>query len=134
MADRNFPSARAMNFQHDAVFIGGSFSATAGGITAGTIYGAGYNVTYTGVGDYLITTVDPYRHCVDFGASLGLTTPNFDLVVVCGPPAGGAGAVVTMVVNAHTTAAGFASANPAVAGDRISFYMLLSNHGNDAVR
>ena len=134
MADRNFPSVRTMNFQHNAVLIAGSFSATAGGITAGTIYGNGFNVTYTGVGDYLITTVDDYRHCVDFGASLGLTTPNVDRTVTCGPPAGGAGAVMTMVVNLHQTAAAFGSANPANAADRISFYMLLSSHGSDAVR
>lgn len=133
MASRNFPSTRIMNFQHDGVLIAGSFSVTAGAITAGTIYGEGFTVARTGAGDYLVTTRDGYRHLVAFGSDLGLTTPNADVVTNCGLPGGGAGAVVTLPVSVHNTAAGL-QADPAAAADRVSFWMLLSNHQNDAVR
>jgi len=133
MANRNFPSDRVFNFQHGCVLISGKFSVAAGAITAGTIHGEGFLATYTGAGDYLITTRDPYRHVVAFGANLGLTTPVADYIVNCGIPGGGAGAVVTMTIDCFDTATTTA-ADPAAAADEVSFWLLLSNHQQDAVR
>ena len=114
MANRNFPSSRTMNFQHDGVLVTGSWSVNAGAITPTTIFGEGFTVAYTAAGIFTVTTRDTYRHLVAFGSNLGLTTPNVDLVTNCDLPTGGAGA--------------------GVAGDRYSFWMLLSNSQLDAVR
>lgn len=134
MANRNFPSDRVMNFQHGGVWISGKFSIDATpGIEAGGTYGEGYTVAYTGLGLYTVTTRDPYRHVIAFGADLGLTTPVADYVCNCGIPGGGAGAVVTMTINCFDTATATA-ADPGNVADEISFWLLLSNNQNDAVR
>ena len=133
MANRNFPSTRTMNFQHDAVLICGSWSITGGAIVAGSIFGEGFTVAYTAAGIFTVTTRDTYRHLIAFGSNLGLTTPNVDLVTNCDLPTGGAGAVVGLAVNTFDTATATAS-DPAAAADRVSFWMLLSNSQLDAVR
>jgi len=132
MADRNFPSVRIKNYEYDCVLISGSFCATGAGITAGTINGGGYGVAWNAAGNYTITLADQFRHCIGFGSHLGLTTPNVDLVTNCGIPVVAPGAAATMDVFAFDTATATA-ADPAVATDRISFWMLLSNSYLDAV-
>lgn len=123
MANRSFPSARIMNYQSDAVLITGSFVAN-GAITV--IHGDGFAVAYTGAGDYLVTLTDQFRHCIAFGANLGLATPVADRIINCGIPAVAVGAAATMQIQTFDTATLTAS-NPAGATDRITFFMLVSN-------
>jgi hypothetical protein len=121
-----------MNFQHGGVLIQGKFSATAAGVTVGTIFGEGFTVVRSGVGLFTVTTRDPYRHVIAFGADLGVTTPIADIQAHCGIPGGGAGAVVTMTIQLTTSVP--AALDPPNANDEVSFWMLLSNNQNDAVR
>jgi hypothetical protein len=136
MADRNFPSDREYNFNLNPVLVAGSFQVDAvPAIAAGTIYGSGYNAVRAAGPPivYTITTTDPYRHVISYGANLGLATPVVDMIINCGIPAGGAGAVVTMTINI-TPALVLAAQDPPAAGDIISFWMLLSNSAQDTIR
>lgn len=137
MADRNFPSDRMYNFDHNPVLVAGTFSASAAGagVTAGTITGDGFTVARTAGPPirYTVTTQDPYRHVIAFGANLGLTTPVADIIVNDSIPAGGAGAVVTMDIVITQTAVP-AGQDPPANGDRVSFWMLLSNSAMDIIR
>lgn len=135
MADRNFPSDRIYSLNYNPVLVAGTFSATVAGVTAGTITGDGFTVARAGGPPivYTVTTQDPYRHVIAFGANLGLTTPVADVIINCGIPAGGAGAVVTMTLNITQTAVP-AAQDPPAAGDRVSFWMLLSNSAQDYIR
>jgi hypothetical protein len=126
MADRNYPSARIKNFQHDCVLIAGHFSVSAGvGITANTRFGNGYTVAYTAAGRFTITTDDPYRHVVAAGCQYCAATPT-DWYVAPVPPGGGAGAAVTWELDLWDNTAA-AVADPTVVGDEIHFWMILSN-------
>jgi len=127
MAERNFRSARIMNYQKDAVLITGSFVAN-GAITV--IHGDGFGVGYTGQGDYLVTLTDQFRHCIAFGASAGLATPVVDRIINCGIPVVALGAACTMQIQFFDTAT-LTAQNPAGAADRISFWMLVSNSYQD---
>lgn len=130
MADRNYPSARIKNFQHDCVLIAGHFSVDAAvGITANSRFGSGYTVAWTAAGRFTITTDDPYRHVVACGAQYCATTPT-DWYMAPVPPGGGAGAAVTWELDLWDNTAG-AVADPTVATDEIHFWMLLSNNQND---
>jgi len=128
MADRNYPSSRINNFQHDCVLMCGHFSVTPGApgtITVGTRFGNGWTVAVTGIGRYTITTDDTYRHVVSAGATFCAVTPT-DRFIAAVPPAGGAGAVVTWEIDLWD-AGGAAVVTPAAAGDEFHFWMILSN-------
>ena len=130
MANRNYPSVRIMNFQHDCVLICGHFSVTAGvGIVANSRFGNGYTVAYTAAGRFTITTDDPYRHVVACGAHYVATTP-LDSFTTGLPPGGGAGAAVTWEIQLWNVTAG-AATDPAAATDEVHFWMVLSNNQND---
>lgn len=127
MANRNFPSTRTMNFEHDPVRINGHFSVAAGAITAGTRFGNGYTVAYTAAGRFTITTDDPYRHVVSASAIFCPTTA-VDSFLVPLQPAGGAGAVVTWELRLWVLAGGAGGlADPTAAADEIHFDLILSN-------
>ncbi len=115
MADRNYPSARIKNFQHDCVLVAGHFSVTPGApgtITAGTRFGSGWTVAVAGTGRYTITTDDTYRHVVACGSQYSAATPT-DFYMTPDLPAGGAGAAVTWELDLWDNTAG-AVADPAV--------------------
>ncbi len=134
MANRNFPSSRTMNFQHDGVMISGGWADDgAGAIAANSTFGEGFTVARTAGGIYTITTRDDYRHLIAFGSNLGLATPNVDLVTNCDLPTGGAGTPIVLIMTIFDTATATAQ-DSGVAGDRYSFWMLLSNSQLDAVR
>ena len=126
MADRNYPSSRINNFQHDCVLICGHFSVTGGvGILANSRFGNGYTVAYTAAGRFTITTDDTYRHVVACGATFCATTVT-DRFMAPVPPGGGAGAVVTWELDLWDVS-GAAVTDPAAATDEIHFWMILSN-------
>ena len=128
MADRNYPSARIKNFQHDCVLVAGHFSVTPGApgtITAGTRFGSGWTVAVAGTGRYTITTDDTYRHVVACGAQFTAATPT-DRFMAPDLPAGGAGAAITWEIDLWDVGAA-AVVTPAAATDEIHFWMILSN-------
>ena len=126
MADRSYPSVRMFNFQHDCVLLCGNFSVTPGvGILAGSRDGSGWTVAYTAAGRFTITTDDAYRHVVACGAQFSAVTPT-DRFMAPGVPGGGAGAAVTWELDLWDVS-GAAVTDPAVAGDQIHFWMILSN-------
>jgi len=125
-ADRNHPSVRVMNFQYEGPLVCGKFSVDPGvGIAAGTRFGSGYTVAYTAAGRFTITTDDTYRHVVSCGSHFNAVTP-VDFFMAPDLPAGGAGAVVTWELDLWD-ATGAAVTDPAVIGDEIYFWMVLSN-------
>lgn len=125
-ADRNHPSVRVMNFQHDGVLICGKFSVDPGvGIAAATRFGSGYTVAYTAAGRFTLTTDDTYRHVVACGSHFSAATP-IDYFMTPLIPTGGAGAVVVWELDLWD-ATGAGVTDPAVIADEIHFWIFLSN-------
>ena len=127
MANRNYPSARTMNHEHDPVRICGHFSVGGGAIVANSRFGNGWTVAYTAAGRYTITTDNPFRHVVSATATFSPTTA-VDSFLVPLPPGGGAGAAVTWEIRLWALAGGAGGlADPAAATDEIHFDIILSN-------
>ena len=130
MPNKYFRSARTMNYQRDPVRVTGSFSATVAGVTAGTVHGDGFAVARTGLGTYVVTLADQFRHCLHSTTDLGLTVPVVDLVAH-GAPVVALGAACTLTITIHDTAAVPAAFDPPNGNDRVAFSLLLSNSGMD---
>lgn len=127
MSNRNYPSVRIMNFQHDCVLIEGRFSVdpVGLGIVAASREGNGYTIAYTALGRFTITTDDTYRHVVACGAEFSAAAAT-DRFIAPGVPAGGAGAAVTWELDLWDISAA-AVQNPIAATDQFNFWMILSN-------
>lgn len=124
---RNFPSIQVCNFQKDCVLICGHFEALVGGIVANSRFGRGWTVARTGVGQYTVTTDDPYRHVIACGSQYCMATVE-DRFMADNVPTGGAGAQVVWALQVWDFVTGAAEA---LAGDEIHFWMLLSTSYND---
>lgn len=129
MAERNFPSVNIMNFQRFGVLICGHFSATAGGVTAGTNFGNGFTAARTALGRYTVTTGETFRSVVAWGAQFCAATPT-DRFITSDLPTGGNGAVVGIELNLWDVS-GAALTDPAAATDELHFWMVLSTSISD---
>jgi len=128
MSQRNYPSVRIKNFQHDCVLIAGQFRITLGGagpILVNSVVGNGFTVAWTAAGRFTITTDDTYRHVVCCQAEFAAATPT-DRFIAPAVPGGGAGAAVTWELDLWDIG-GAGVVTPAANTDEIHFWMILSN-------